>query len=91
MALRVKAFDPSSYERTFEVEYRAGAVREKLYGFGSGRIKLEKAGTDVSTETVQWHVFWIAASAEGVNIKSDVYVDGGAEPILIGCDPKRLP
>jgi len=82
IAFRVKPIDPAIYQRTFEVEFRDGNIREQLLILPGGIIKLDQANATnvLPTAIDEWHTYRVTYK----NGVSRVYVDEASIPLLIG-------
>ncbi len=82
VAFRVKPIDPMAYDRIFEVEYRDGALRERLFLLPGGVVELDRADVtaQLPSETDGWHTYRITYQ----NGTSTVYVDEEPVPFLSG-------
>ncbi len=82
---RVKPLDFDTYDRTFEIDIRAGGVREKVVLRGSDRIQLERAGEDATgLENMQyWHTFRVTYFDSVTN----VYMDENPVAVVSGKTP----
>ena len=85
IAFRVKPIDNAIFERSFEVEFRDGILRERLFILPEGMIELDRA--DVSAplpyDPDGWHTYRITYQ----NGLSTVYLDEQAEIFLTGTSP----
>ena len=82
IAFRVKPLDPSLFQRTFEVEFRDGSIRERLFVLPGGEIELDRADVKnvLPARMDDWHTYRITYK----NGASEVFVDEDAAPFLTG-------
>jgi len=82
MAFRVKPLDPSVFQRTFEVEFRDGSIRERFFVLPGGEIELDRADVKnvLPARVNDWHTYRITYK----NGASEIYVDEAATPSLMG-------
>ena len=82
---RLKGENDPTYDRVFDIQWRNGnaGVRDDMRLYSqTGRIKLEKSGTDVMSglDMYAWHTYRIAVDGATATI----YVDESPVPILTG-------
>lgn len=82
VAFRVKPIYPTDYDRAFEVEYRDGALRERLFVFPDGQVELDRAdvAAPLGYRTDGWHTYRITFQ----NGTSTVYLDEQPVQFLSG-------
>ena len=82
IAFRTRPVDPALYQRTIEVEFRDGILRERLFVLPGGVVELDRA--DVSATLPGnpdgWHTYRITYQ----NGTSVVYLDEDPVPFLSG-------
>ena len=79
---RVKALDVSTYDRTFEVEFRDGVLRDKLFVKSNGELEIDKADIkrDLPNGADAWHTYRITYQSG----KTTVYLDEAPIPYMVG-------
>ena len=82
IAFRVKPIDDAYYDRTFEVEFRDGALRERMFILPDGEVELDRADvkTTLDAHPEGWHTYRITYQ----NGTSTVYLDEQLTPFLNG-------
>jgi len=82
IAFRVKPIDPTLYARTFEVEFRDGVIRERLFVLPGGIIRLDRAmsSNTLPSDIDDWHTYRITYK----NGVSNVYVNEQPAVFLTG-------
>ncbi len=82
IAFRVKPLDPAFYQRTFEVEFRDGSIRERLFVLPGGAIRLDRAAVSNTLPSAadDWHTYRITYK----NGVSNVYLNEQPVAFLTG-------
>jgi pectate lyase len=85
IAFRVKPIDTTVFDRAFEVEFRDGVLRERLFVLPGGIIELDRAdvAAPLPYDPDGWHTYRITYQ----NGLSTVYVDEQIDIFLSGTTP----
>jgi hypothetical protein len=85
---RVKAYDFGSYDCLFDLDIRAGGVREKVVLQANGEVELQRSGHDINIEDIEnWHTYRVTY----YNSETNVYLDENATPLLTGITGETAP